>query len=207
MANRKMRRVGTVVRDANDKTIVVAYAWSQTHRIYKRSRRRITKFVAHDEHNEASIGDRVEIEECRPYSATKRWRLCRIIAQVDVVTGTEAPEVISESDVQTEEPVAETPVAEEPTAEAPAAEEPVAETAEATVTETEQSEPEAESQTAEVPMAEEPSDSDASDAVASEEATTTDEVADAQPAAEVETETATAPAADEAEQKQGEQQQ
>lgn len=208
MANRKMRRVGTVVRDANDKTIVVAYAWSQTHRIYKRSRRRITKFVAHDEHNEASIGDRVEIEECRPYSATKRWRLCRIIAQVDVVTGTEAPEVISESDVQTEEPVAETPAAEEPTAEAPAAEEPVAEVAEAPVTETEQSEPEPEAaQTAEAPVAEESPGSETSDAVASEETTTTDEAADAQPAAEVETETATAPATDEAEQKQGEQQQ
>lgn len=197
MANRKMRRVGTVVRDANDKTIVVAYAWSQTHRIYKRSRRRITKFVAHDEYNEASIGDRVEIEECRPYSATKRWRLCRIIAQVDVVTGTEAPEVISESDVQTEEPTAEAPVAEET----------VTETADAPVTETAQSAPETEAQTAEAPPAEESSDADESVAVASEETTTTDEAADTQPDADVETNPTTAPAADEAEQQQREQQQ
>lgn len=104
MANRRMKRIGTVVRDANDKTIVVAYAWSQRHRIYKRSRRRITKFVAHDELNEASIGDRVEIEECRPYSATKRWRLNRVLAKVDVVTGTEAPDVVSEADVPADEP-------------------------------------------------------------------------------------------------------
>lgn len=107
MANRRMKRIGTVVRDANDKTIVVAYTWSQRHRLYKRSRRRVTKFVAHDENNEASLGDRVEIEECRPYSATKRWRLIRVIAQVDVVASTEAPEVISETDVQGDE-VAET---------------------------------------------------------------------------------------------------
>lgn len=103
MANRRMRRVGTVVRDANDKTIVVAYTWSQRHRLYKRNRRRVTKFVAHDENNDASIGDRVEIEECRPYSATKRWRLIRVIAQVDVVSSTEAPEAISETDVPAED--------------------------------------------------------------------------------------------------------
>lgn len=127
MPNRKMRRIGTVVRDANDKTIVVAYAWSQRHRIYKRTRRRITKFVAHDEHNEASIGDRVEIEECRPYSATKRWRLCRVIAQVDVVIGTEAPEAISESDVPSEEPTAkehDAPSSESPQETAPSEVEP-----------------------------------------------------------------------------------
>ena len=119
MANRRMRRVGTVVRDANDKTIVVAYTWSQRHRLYKRNRRRVTKFVAHDENNDASIGDRVEIEECRPYSATKRWRLIRVIAQVDVVSSTEAPEAISETDVPADdttesEATIEDTVAEEP---------------------------------------------------------------------------------------------
>lgn len=109
MANQRTKRVGTVVRDANDKTIVVAYTWSQRHRLYKRHRRRVTKFVAHDENNEASIGDRVEIEECRPYSATKRWRLRRIIAQVDVVASTEAPEVISETDVPLDDTVDDEP--------------------------------------------------------------------------------------------------
>ena len=79
MAGQRKTRTGTVIRDKNDKTIVVAYSWSQRHRVYKRSRRRITKFVAHDEHNEASIGDRVIIEEHRPLSKTKRWRLRQVI--------------------------------------------------------------------------------------------------------------------------------
>ena len=175
MANRKMRRVGTVVRDANDKTIVVAYAWSQRHRIYKRTRRRITKFVAHDEHNEASIGDRVEIEECRPYSATKRWRLCRVIAQVDVVTGTEAPEAVSESDVPAEEPATEEHDA--PSSEAPQ------ETA---------------------PTEVEPQVAESTDDVPADESTETDEAAvedDPQPTEETEADTA-ATAANEEEQQQ-----
>ena len=207
MPNRKMRRVGTVVRDANDKTIVVAYAWSQTHRIYKRSRRRITKFVAHDEHNEASIGDRVEIEECRPYSATKRWRLCRIIAQVDVVIGTEAPEAVSESDVQSEETTAQESVAEvteAPTSEeatpAPEAEPQSAEATDATDTSDTTAVPEAAAATEEEPSAE------VAQPVAAEEQTAAE---DAQPVAQADSQTDTAetPSADQAEQQQESQQQ
>ena len=92
-------RTGTVIRDKNDKTIVVAYSWSQQHRVYKRHRRRVTKFVAHDEHNEASVGDRVVIEEHRPLSKTKRWRLRRIVERVDVVDPDDAPTEIGEQDV------------------------------------------------------------------------------------------------------------
>ena len=99
MASSRKTRTGTVIRDKNDKTIVVAYSWSQRHRVYKRSRRRITRFVAHDEHNEASIGDRVLIEEHRPLSKTKRWRLREIIERVDVVSADEAPEEIDQQDV------------------------------------------------------------------------------------------------------------
>ena len=206
MPNRKMRRVGTVVRDANDKTIVVAYAWSQTHRIYKRSRRRITKFVAHDEHNEASIGDRVEIEECRPYSATKRWRLCRVIAQVDVVTGTEAPEAVSESDVQSEEPTAEETVAEvtetptsEEAAPSPEAEPQTAEATDATDTSDATEVPEA-TATEEEPTAE------VTQPVATEEETTA-EVEQPVAEADAQPETVETPAADQAEQQQENQQQ
>ncbi len=101
MAGRPKTRTGTVIRDKNDKTIVVAYSWSQMHRVYKRSRRRISKFVAHDERNEASIGDRVIIEEHRPLSKTKRWRLREIIEKVDVVAPDDAPEEIGEQDVLT----------------------------------------------------------------------------------------------------------
>ena len=98
MAGIRKTRTGTVVRDKNDKTIVVAYSWSQRHRVYKRHRRRITKFVAHDEHNEASLGDRVVIEEARPLSKTKRWRLRRIIDRVEVVAPDDAPEEIGQQD-------------------------------------------------------------------------------------------------------------
>ena len=175
MANRRMKRIGTVVRDANDKTIVVAYAWSQRHRIYKRSRRRITKFVAHDELNEASIGDRVEIEECRPYSATKRWRLNRVLAKVDVVTGTEAPDVVSEADVPADEPeVADevSPVMDQPTDEV--ADEPAVDESHEDVSEVEaQPEGAADQSTAETQtVAEEPS---ATEDQASADATSTEE--------------------------------
>ena len=99
MAGNRKTRTGTVIRDKNDKTIVVAYSWSQRHRVYKRSRRRVTKFVAHDEHNEASVGDRVVIEEHRPLSKTKRWRLRRIVDRVDVVSPDDAPSEIAQQDV------------------------------------------------------------------------------------------------------------
>ncbi len=101
MPKSRRTRVGNVIRDKNDKTIVVAYSWSQQHQVYKRSRRRVTKFVAHDEHNEASIGDRVLIEEHRPMSKTKRWRLARVIQRVDVVDPADAPEEIDQRDVAT----------------------------------------------------------------------------------------------------------
>lgn len=99
MAGIRKTRTGTVVRDKNDKTIVVAYSWSQRHRVYKRHRRRITKFVAHDENNEASVGDRVVIEESRPLSKTKRWRLRSIVERVDVVDPGDAPSEIDQQDV------------------------------------------------------------------------------------------------------------
>lgn len=99
MADTRKTRTGTVIRDKNDKTIVVAYSWSQRHRVYKRSRRRITKFVAHDEHNEASVGDRVLIEESRPLSKSKRWRLRQVVERVDVVDADDAPSEIDQQDV------------------------------------------------------------------------------------------------------------
>ncbi len=100
MSSAKRTRTGIVVRDHNDKTIVVAYSWYRQHRLYKRTKRRITKFVAHDERNEASIGDRVLIEEHRPMSRTKRWRLARVIAKIDVVAQSETPDQLDQSDVQ-----------------------------------------------------------------------------------------------------------
>ena len=98
MAGQRKTRTGTVIRDKNDKTIVIAYSWSQRHRVYKRNRRRITKFVAHDEHNEASVGDRVIIEEHRPLSKTKRWRLRQVVERVEVVDPDDSPDEIDQQD-------------------------------------------------------------------------------------------------------------
>ena len=99
MPNTRRTRIGNVVGDKNDKTIIVAYSWSQEHRLYKRSRRRITKFVAHDEYNDASLGDRVLIEEHRPMSRKKRWRLMKVLQRVDVVDPADAPREIDQQDV------------------------------------------------------------------------------------------------------------
>jgi small subunit ribosomal protein S17 len=72
-------KVGRVVSDKMDKTIVVSVERLARHRLYKRVIRLTTKFKAHDEVNEARIGDTVLIEEARPLSATKRWRLIQVI--------------------------------------------------------------------------------------------------------------------------------
>src|SRR5439155_22621255 len=72
-AQRKTK-VGRVVSDRMDKTIVVSVERLARHRLYKRVIRLTTKFKAHDETNDAHIGDTVLIEESRPLSATKRWR-------------------------------------------------------------------------------------------------------------------------------------
>ena len=72
-------RVGDVVSDKMDKTIVVAVKDSVQHPLYKKIMKRTVKFKAHDEKNECGVGDRVEIMETRPISADKRWRLVQII--------------------------------------------------------------------------------------------------------------------------------
>ncbi len=90
-AQRKTK-VGRVVSDKMEKTIVVSVERLARHRLYKRVIRLTTKFKAHDELNEAHVGDTVLIEESRPLSATKRWRLVEVISRAgegatgDVVT-------------------------------------------------------------------------------------------------------------------------
>ena len=78
---KRKTKVGRVVSDRMDKTIVVSVERLARHRLYKRVIRLTTKFKAHDEDNEAHIGDTVLIEESRPLSATKRWRLVSIVAR------------------------------------------------------------------------------------------------------------------------------
>ena len=76
--SRKVRQ-GVVVSDVNDKTIVVQIKERKAHPIYKKMMTTTKKFHAHDENNEAHIGDTVRIMETRPLSKMKRWRLVEII--------------------------------------------------------------------------------------------------------------------------------
>lgn len=76
--NRKTR-IGRVVSDKADKTIVVAVEALVHHPLYGKTIKHITKLTAHDEENQARSGDLVEIMETRPLSRTKRWRLVKLV--------------------------------------------------------------------------------------------------------------------------------
>ena len=77
--NLRKERVGEVVSNKMDKTIVVAVKWKEKHPIYGKIVNKNRKFHAHDENNECGIGDIVRIMETRPLSKTVRWRLTQII--------------------------------------------------------------------------------------------------------------------------------
>ncbi|MEW5898188.1 MAG: 30S ribosomal protein S17 [Bacillota bacterium] len=81
MAERNLRkiRVGRVVSDKMDKTVVVAVETLVRHPLYQRTVRRTRKFKAHDEQNACRVGDRVRIMETRPLSKDKRWRVVEIL--------------------------------------------------------------------------------------------------------------------------------
>ncbi|MHB8589765.1 MAG: 30S ribosomal protein S17 [Candidatus Dormibacteraceae bacterium] len=72
-------RLGTVVADKMDKTIIVQIGTSKAHRLYRKTVRQRTKFKVHDEKNECGVGDLVRITETRPISKEKRWRLLEIV--------------------------------------------------------------------------------------------------------------------------------
>ena len=72
-------RVGMVVRDKMDKTVVVAIEDNVKHPVYGKIIKRTLKVHAHDENNECGVGDKVRIMETRPLSKTKRWRLVEIV--------------------------------------------------------------------------------------------------------------------------------
>ncbi len=81
MSDRNLRksRVGSVVSDKMDKTVVVAIVDSVRHPLYKKIIKRTIKLKAHDEKNECGIGDKVEVMETRPLSKDKRWRVSKIL--------------------------------------------------------------------------------------------------------------------------------
>jgi small subunit ribosomal protein S17 len=74
-------QTGVVTSDVRDKTITVTLSYLARHPKYGKALRRCTKLHAHDEKNEAAVGDVVEIVECRPISKTKAWRLLRVITR------------------------------------------------------------------------------------------------------------------------------
>lgn len=76
---RQKERRGVVVSDKMDKTIVVEVTMVRPHRAYKKVVRRTSRLKAHDERNEARVGDMVLVRECRPLSKEKTWRLIKVL--------------------------------------------------------------------------------------------------------------------------------
>ena len=72
-------RTGSVVRTKQDKTAVVEMVWKQRHRLYHKQVRRVTRFHVHDPESQCQLGDVVRIQETRPISKTKHWRLLEIV--------------------------------------------------------------------------------------------------------------------------------
>lgn len=80
---RQQVKVGRVVSNKMDKTVIVAVEKTVTHRLYHRAMKKTSKFAAHDEENRCSIGDVVEIVSSRPLSRTKRWRVREILQRAE----------------------------------------------------------------------------------------------------------------------------
>ena len=77
-------RVGSVVSTRMEKTAVVELVWKQRHRVYRKQMRRVTRFYVHDPESQCRIGDTVRIQETRPISRTKHWRLLEILSRRQV---------------------------------------------------------------------------------------------------------------------------
>ena len=101
-------RVGSVVRTRMDQTAVVEMVWKQRHPLYRKQVRRVTRFYVHDPQSLCQLGDMVRIQETRPLSRTKHWRLLEILQQ-RLVTDIRPSEVEAELQeaTTTESPVPE----------------------------------------------------------------------------------------------------
>ena len=86
---RRATKIGLVVSNKMNKTIVVQVIMKKAHPLYRRVVAKAKKFYAHDEQNTARVGDTVEIEETRPMSRLKRWKLKNIIQRAKLVAGEE----------------------------------------------------------------------------------------------------------------------
>lgn len=101
--HRRKTRIGVVVSDKMDKTITVKTNRVLHHPTYNKLMRLSTKFKAHDEDNSAKIGDVVKIEETRPLSKTKRWRLVEIVKKGGAAVEEAAEPVQKEAKIKTKE--------------------------------------------------------------------------------------------------------
>ena len=77
-------RTGSVVRVSMDRTAVVEMVWKQRNRLYRKQVRRLARFMVHDPENKCLVGDTVRIEETRPISKSKHWRLMEILSRRQV---------------------------------------------------------------------------------------------------------------------------
>ena len=120
--SKEMRKVrtGTVVRTKSDKTTIVEMVWKQRHRLYHKQMRRVARFYVHDPLSQCQLGDIVRIQETRPISKTKRWRLMEIlerhlVAEVRPIELEADADVIlaPEAEAETEEIVGESASEEE----------------------------------------------------------------------------------------------
>jgi small subunit ribosomal protein S17 len=85
MEEKRKIRIGNIISDKMDKTVVVAVETLKRHRIYKKTFKRVIKYKAHDKDNKCRLGDQVRIIETRPLSKQKRWRVDEIISRTEVV--------------------------------------------------------------------------------------------------------------------------
>ena len=107
----RKKRTGVVVSDAMAKTVVVQIERTVTHPLYHKVLRRRKQFQAHDETDLVRLGDRVLIEECRPISRHKKWRVLEILERHEVAEL--QPSEIAEPDIEPETPPTAAPVAAE----------------------------------------------------------------------------------------------
>jgi small subunit ribosomal protein S17 len=84
MEAKRKTRLGEVIGDKMEKTVIVAVESPRKHPIYKKTIRRTQKYYAHDEKKQCKVGDKVRIEETRPLSKLKRWRVVEIVVKGEV---------------------------------------------------------------------------------------------------------------------------
>jgi small subunit ribosomal protein S17 len=111
--SRRQHKVGRVVSNKMDKTIVVLVETLKKHRIYKRTFKQTKRFYAHDEENICQIGDLVRIEESRPLSKLKRWRMIEIVKRGSGIIPIEEVLVGVDPNLEQLEGSAQSPAAEE----------------------------------------------------------------------------------------------